>query len=224
MANNTSGGSWWKQIVEWGSDVYDSAGNWWDDSFGDMDYSDLKSTTGIGGRGIDIPSADQMGSSGTGFGWLDTTLDYVEDAYDYGKTIVGYGKDVLDWTGDVYKGSPQWVKDWVAGRGKSKGGDGRQRLRERAAMRRNRGMPQGAATRNIGLGRRQTQAFRPQAMGKGGYGNNPLANAIMKQARQNDRIMTTLSGQVRPGGKTIGINQARINMYLAKRYGLSGNK
>ena len=216
MANNTAGGSWWKQLVEWGSDVYDAGGEWWDDSFGDIDYNKFnkspgKFTTGIGGREIDISGA-QMGapSSSSGWGWWDTVKKYA-----------GYGGDVLDWTSDVYKASPKWVQDWVQGRGKEPDKDNayRQWLMNRR-NRQKKGPPQGAATRNIGLGRRQTRPFKPQSMGTGGYGNSPLANAIMEQASKNASIRSIMAGQISKGRQTIGINQSRINLYLSSKYGL----
>ena len=86
--------------------------------------------------------------------------------------------------------------------------------------RQKKGPPQGAATRNIGLGRRQTKPFRPQSMGTGGYGNSPLANAIMEQASKNASIRSIMAGQISKGRQTIGINQSRINLYLSSKYGL----
>lgn len=220
---DTAGGSFWKDVTNWGRNVYDSAENWWDSSFGDIDIPDIEKTyTGIGRREISIPDQNlnlTARGDGNGFQWWDTVKKYAGYAEDY---VISPVKDVLDWTKDLYNIAPQWVKDLVKGDPDKTREEDRRRLQEwvnaQRKKRSQQGIPAGAATRNIGLGRRQTKAFRPpQPMGKGGYGDSPLARAIMEQASQNDAIRTTLAGNVSPGSRTIHLPRKEISPQAYRR-------
>lgn len=222
ITTDTAGGSWWKQFSEWGESVYDTAENWWDSSFQDMNVPTVDKTafTGLGQREIGLPDGGRFDitkaqGGGSGFDWWETAKKYAGYAEEY---VLSPVKGVLDWTKDLYNVAPKWVKNIINGTNPSDAE--RQRLREwyaaQRAKRRNKGMPQGAVTRNIGLGRRTTPKFVPK--GKVAYGGSPLARAIMEQASQNEAIRTTLAGAVSPGSRTISLSQVRtIYPYIYKK-------
>ena len=207
MANNTTGGSWWKQAVEWGSDLLD----WGSDSVSDSFLSNDSYTTGIGGREISAPRGvptlgdDRFGGTGgTGWDWWETAKkyrgyvdEYVVDPF---KKVMGYGKD-------IYSALPKSVQDAITGEGGQKRDEDRPRAKAARAK-----ADMSSTTRQIGSSR--TARFNPKNL----YGRNSPTGQAMYQAAKSEAIRDAMLRSINTGSKTISLNQARdIYTYLSRR-------
>jgi len=215
MANNTTGGSWWKQAVEWGTDIFDDVYDWGDSFLSStpdiptLDYSDFKSTTGIGGRGINIPGANQMktpSSENEGWSWWDTAKKYAGYADEY---VIDPARKALGYGRDIYDALPKGLQDAIMGKGgdTNKEKEGRPRAKPgslRADM--------SSVARQISRG--QTGKFNPQNL----YGRNSPTGSVMYQAMKEQQIKEAMLKQINTGSKTISLTQAKdIYTYLSRR-------
>jgi len=213
-SNNTTGGSWWKQAVEWGSDFLDTAVDWGSDlgsSSAPKPPSFLSPTTystGIGGRDITgVSGSNRIGttdSSNSGWGWWDTAQKYAGYVDDYAidplKKVMGYGKDIYDVL-------PKGVQDAIMGKGKDPNDKPRPRAKAARAV-----ADMSSTARQIGSS--QPRKFTTQNP----YNRNSPTGEVMYQAAKNEAIREAMLQSINSGSKTISLNQARdIYTHLSRR-------
>ena len=209
MANNTAGSTWWKQAVEWGSDLFDDVYDW-GSSF--LNTTPEVPTAGLGNRPITLPTDNvrlqASGGKGDGFNWWESTWEtakkyggYIDDyLIDPARKVLGYGKD-------IYEALPKSVQDAIMGVDGRPEGKDRPRAKPgslRADM--------SSTVRQIGRGR--TGKFNPQNL----YSKNSPTGNAMYQALSQAEIREAMLKQINTGNKTISLAQAKdIYTYLSRR-------
>jgi len=209
MANNTTGGSWWKQADEWGTDIFDDVYDW-GDSF--LSSTPDITTTGIGNRPLTLPTNNNIttfnssGNSDEGWSWWDTAKKYAGYADEY---VIDPARKALGYGRDIYDALPKGLQDAIMGKGgdpnKEKGGRPRAKPGSlRADM--------SSVARQISRG--QTGKFNPQNL----YGRNSPTGSVMYQAMKEKDIKEAMLKQINTGSKTISLTQAKdIYTYLSRR-------
>ena len=209
MANNTTGATWWKQAIEWGTDIFDDVYDW-GDSF--LSSTPDIPTAGIGNRPLTLPTNNNTTTfnssenSDKGWSWWDTAKKYAGYADEY---VIDPARKVLGYGRDIYDALPKGLQDAIMGKGgdpdKEKGGRPRAKPGSlRADM--------SPVARQISRG--QTGKFNPQNL----YSRNSPTGSVMYQAMKEQQIKEAMLKQINTGSKTISLTQAKdIYTYLSRR-------
>jgi len=200
---DTGGGSYWKDLVEFGGDLLDDVSDWWNDIPEGPSFLD----TGIGGRPISSPRND-MGNYGGSRNLGEQGWDWLTDI---GDDVIDYGMDAYEYTKDLYGRVPDDIKDYGKGYLKDKLGlgDGKppggrpnpvgKKDRDLA----NKYMGGGSTTPGFGVRRNRTQFNSTRSA----YGKSPIARKAMQLAALNDQITQRQLDQIQRGRMTIGLSQ-----------------
>ena len=199
---NTTGGSFWKNLVEYGSDIYDDVSDWWKN----VPEGPSFLTTGIGGRPIMSPDSDlsdlrNRTKGQQGWDWLS---DLGSDIYDYGKQAYGYAKDLYDYIpSDVREYGAKYLKDKFLPAGGSPDSDDKDRPR---STHQNRKLASKYGHQSVTPGfsaRRSRTAWNTKST----YGQAPIARKAMQLAALNKEITRAQLAQIQQGRRTISLDQ-----------------
>lgn len=206
---NTTGGSFWKSVVEFGSDLVDDVSDWWNN----VPEGPSFLNTGIGGRPISGPDSDLGNYGGSknkgqqGWQWLtdigSDVIDYGMDAYDYAKDLYGDAKDLYGRVPDDLK---KYGSDYILKKLKgdpNDGGKDRPRPTHKDRKLAQKYMGGQSLTPGFGVRRNRTQFNNTRAA----YGQSPVARKAMQLAAMNEKITQRQLEQIQRGRITIGLNQ-----------------
>ncbi len=199
---NTTGGSFWKSVVEFGSDLVDDVSDWWNN----VPEGPSFLNTGIGGRPISGPGSDLGNYGGSknkgqqGWQWL---TDIGSDVIDYGMDAYDYAKDLYGKVPDSVKGiGMEIINRQLAGDPDDKGKD-RPRPTHKDRKLAQKYMGGQSMTPGFGVRRNRTQFNNTRAA----YGQSPVARKAMQLAAMNEKITQRQLEQIQRGRITIGLNQ-----------------